>query len=312
MVAQRLHLGLDLDQVLLRLPERLLGVGNGLPLRIDRLGDAVVVDDGVDPLQQSRARLRDALHRLGCKVGALEVDLHLLDLLLGEAILVELDQGPEKVALAHHHLGALPRHVLAALEDDDAERYVLHQLVRLGELAHLGDVLFLQVVECLGRVLESRQRLLERRLGLGLLLRDLGRHHVELLLLGVGGRLLLLRHLGVGRDLHQHLLDLLGLNLDLSLSGHQLDVHRVHLGRRLDQLGEAPVEPLDLAVNLAPLVLEHRPIVRDEVEVVLGGHVVVALELLQEAVRLASHVLVYHNHVLDDGLARGVRQVLLG
>ena len=142
---ERGHLLLDLGQVLGRLPQRLLGVGHGLPLRVDHLGDAVVVDDGVDPHQQPRGGGRDALHRLGRELGVLEVGLDRLDRLVVEAVLVELDQRLEEVALGHHRLGALPAHVLAALEQHHAHAHLRHHLRRLGEGLELRDVLLAQV-----------------------------------------------------------------------------------------------------------------------------------------------------------------------
>ena len=97
-------------------------------------------------------------------------------------------------------------------------------------------VVLLQIAERLCGLLERRQRLLERRLRLSLLLADADRIDLDL-------RLLLLRDLGRGLGfgcahgtLLEHNLHLGTLLVDLDLRRLQLDAHRVDLGGRLHEL----------------------------------------------------------------------------
>ena len=242
----------------------------------------------------------------------MEVGLHSLDRLVVEAVLVELDECLEEVALGHHRLGALPAHVLAALEQHHAHAHLRHHLCRLGEGLELRDVLLAQVGQRVCRLGQRRQRLLERRLRLLLLLGDPGRINLELALRGdrLGGALL--GHRGLLGNVLEHRLDVHGLGLDLLLGDLQLDGHRVHLGGGLHQLTQPTVEARDHVVDLLALVAQHAAVVGDEVEVVLGRHVVVPLELQLEGLALRHDALVHEHHVRHDVLPVVVGQVLLG
>ena len=55
------------------------------------------------------------------------------DLFAGDAVDVHLFERLEEVDLAHHALGALPRHLFDAFQHDDALAHRLHGLGRLGE-----------------------------------------------------------------------------------------------------------------------------------------------------------------------------------
>lgn len=233
-----LHFGLHLDQLLARRAQHLLTLRHRRALWVDGLGDTVVIYDGIDPFQQACAGGRDRAERRGREL-VLEVALDRLDLLVGKAVLLELDQRAQEAAVGHHRLGHVPRGRLAALkvlEDDHASAHVLHERVRLRKRLELGDVVLLQIVERLCGLLERRQRLLERRLRLSLLLADADRIDLDL-------RLLLLRDLGRGLgfgcahgNLLEHNLHLGTLLVDLDLRRLQLDAHRVDLGGRLHEL----------------------------------------------------------------------------
>eukprot|EP00955_Chlamydomonas_euryale_P094429 364857-Chlamydomonas_euryale.AAC.14 len=307
---ERLQLLLGLRQVLLRQPQVLLGLSDLFALRLDGLGHVVVVDHGHDPLEQPRAGGRDALECVEVEVGVLEVVLDLLDLLLGQPILVELDERLEKAAVGHHGLGARPRHILEAAQDDDALTHALHLYVGLGKRPDLGDVVLAQVVERRRSLLQRRDGFLQRRLSLGLLDRDLRAVQLQLLLLALG-RVRLGLHFGrgAGDDLKQRgAVSCRCLHHDLGLA--QLFLHRVHLDRRLHQLVEPAAEPAGHLVDELAVGPEAALVVVDEVEVVLGRHVVVAAQLLQEARAERPHALMHHDHVLHNLRAHVARQRL--
>lgn len=233
-------------------------------------------------------------------------------MLVGERVLVKLNQAAQELAVRHHDLGAVPRRVLAALEVHDALAHLLHVHVGLGERPDLGDVVLLEVLQRRGGLLERRDRLGERRLGLLLLDRDVHAVHLELLLLLGRGQALGLDLNARGGDHRDELVALFRRCLDDNLGLGELLLHRLDLGGRLDELLQAAVEPRGHVGHALAVVGERRAVVGDEVQVVLRRHVVVPPELFHELGREVAHAAVHHHHVLHDLGLGAVRQLLGG
>ena len=100
--AQLRQVGVELVEVLHRRRER-------LPLRLDLLGDEVVLVHRVHPLAHGRARLGGRLDLLGREVLVLDVRLQRGDHLLGDVVLVEVEHRVEQLlAVGEHLLARVP------------------------------------------------------------------------------------------------------------------------------------------------------------------------------------------------------------
>ena len=120
-----------------------------------------LVDQRLKPSDQVKVRLAVRVARaelVDLPIGA-EARVLQSDLLLGEPVLLELDERAEELRVRHHRLRALPRDVLAALQNNHAEAHVLHELVRLRERLELGDVAFTQFLESSHCVFQLRDYL---------------------------------------------------------------------------------------------------------------------------------------------------------
>mmetsp|Transcript_4337 Transcript_4337/g.12591 ORF Transcript_4337/g.12591 Transcript_4337/m.12591 type:complete len:246 (+) Transcript_4337:2568-3305(+) len=240
----------------------------------------MVVHDGVHPLEEAAASLGDADDVVHGKIGVLEGILNLLDLAIADGVLVELHEGLEELHVRHHRFGRLPGELLPeTLEHVHALADLAHEVVWVRVGADLRDVVFVEVLEGLRSLLKRWNGSLKCLLSLGLLHCDLLGLHLELLLALGCLRLFGLSLGGVFGYHLEHLLDLLGLDVDLGLGHFELLRHDVHLLGGLNKLLQAPVEACHLTVDLLALLLETALVVGDEVEVVLGGHIVEALEL---------------------------------
>jgi hypothetical protein len=61
------------------------------------------------------------------------LELHALDLLLRQPVLVKLDKALEEAGVGHHALGARPRHILQVLQDDHALAHLVALCVSGGQ-----------------------------------------------------------------------------------------------------------------------------------------------------------------------------------
>mmetsp|Transcript_30797 Transcript_30797/g.69452 ORF Transcript_30797/g.69452 Transcript_30797/m.69452 type:complete len:525 (+) Transcript_30797:2873-4447(+) len=275
-LAEVRKLVLHLGQVLLRLGQLSLSFPHGIAHRVDLLSHVVVVDHGIDPLEQPCSGCRDVLELRRVELGVLHVLLYLRDLLVRHRILVKLQQRAQEFPVGHHRLGTLPACVGNFLEDCDALGHSLHQNVRLCERLDLVNVLLVQIIQRLRRLLQRRQGGPQLLLCCRLLLCDLHRLNPQDLLLLSRDRLLLRRFLGVHRDGLEQLAAVSGLLLHhYSLLG-QLLLHYGHVSRRLYQLFQPSIQSRHHFRVSRPTLRQLVLVGVDEVEVVLGGHVVVA------------------------------------
>ena len=320
------HLVVDLVELARRVVVLLLESRHLVLLGLDLAIHRVVADHGVDELEQAGARNADRLHLcdvLGLLLrlvldGQLEVlleaDGELLDgryLAIAQIVEVHLLQVVQEVGVGHEALRRAPVDLANALHDHDAVADGLDGARRILERAYLGDLLLAELVERqLGR-LERRQRLLERHLGLALLLVD----HLGLLLdlFALDERqLLLLGRLGrAARDLLEQRLDLLRALAHLDLLHGQVVVEHLELDLGLLDLLDADEQAVLLRLVLAVLALQHAQIGADVVQVVLRRRVVLATQLGRELLAVVLHTLMRHDHVRHQLFALIFRHTLV-
>ena len=304
------HFLLDLGELLGRHSQALLRFVHLLSLGVDLLRHGVVVDHGVNPLEESRTGGGDLHDLIRVELLVLHVREDAPDLSVGDSILVELDQAIEEPRVGHHGLCALPGDILDASENDNALANLLDENVGVGKIPHFGDVLLLEIVQSGRGLLQGWDGLLESLLGLLLLDRNLLARDLEFLLLGLGNLLLGLDFLRADADHAEELVTLLCGLVHHLLRLCSVNLHGIHLRGRLNQLLQAAVQSIGELADALAVVAQKLPVGRDEVQVVLRGHVVVPSQLLGKEGALFPHALVHKDHVLHNLLLLLLRDVL--
>ena len=305
------HRGFDLCELRLSFLESLDPLGHLQALGLHPGGDLIVVHHRQHPLEHARGGLGYRLDLLQGELLVLHVSLDGLDLVLGDAVLLKLLQGFDKVEVCHHGLRTLPADLL--LGDSLQDLHTLQNLhddlgrVRVG--LEVGDVVLVDVLQRLCRLFERRDS--RRKVCLSLLLLPGDAHAVlgELCLFRRGRRLLLLNLGGVLGDHLQELLHLHCLGLHHNFLLRELFLHLRDIFSSHHELLQTTVEAVGVVGVELALRGEALLVVGDEVEVILGRDVVVTAELVVKLDAVVPHRLVRQHHVFGDCLPELIRHV---
>ena len=308
---ESLNRGFDLDELRLSLFESFDTLGHLEALGLDTGGDLVVVHHRQHPLEHARGGLGHGFDLRQGELLVLHVPLDGLDLVLGDAVLLKLLQGFDKVEVRHHGLRTLPADLLLGnrLQDLHALQHLHDDLGGIGVGLEVRDVVLVDVLQRLRRLLERGDSRRQISLSLLLLLGDAHAVLGELRLLRRGRRLLLLNLGGVLGDHLEELLHLHRLGLNHNFLVGELDLHLRDILGSHHELLQTPVEAVGVVGVELTLRGEALLVVGDEVEVVLGRHVVMPAELVVKLDAVVPHRLVRQHHVLRDGLPELIRHV---